>query len=211
VTLPQSSQRTIQVVRSTDQRQVRESLREVALLLSPMSPWSAIGRYSSPVPGLVMGGLEAPGVLRTDPPAAGLRRADDARGVAAVAELIGERRMGRRPTQVGAGPGRVGALIEQQDFGKVITEARSSLVLRSRHRSRSAGRNRGSLGEFGDRRIHSVRDDGWPRGVIFQNAPEDLREIRHVHGGPALSSEQLRRLGRDGARIIARIDTSGAG
>lgn len=49
--------------------------------------------------------------------------------VAAVAELVGERRMGRMPAELGPGPGRVGALVEQQDFGEVVAQAGPCLIV----------------------------------------------------------------------------------
>ena len=48
---------------------------------------------------------------------------------------------------------RVGALIEQEDLGEVIAQARPSLLIGPGHRARSAGRDGGRLGQFGDGRV----------------------------------------------------------
>ncbi len=50
--------------------------------------------------------------------------------VAAVAELVGESRMGRMPAEIGPGPGRVSALF-QQDLGEIVTQACPGLVVRA--------------------------------------------------------------------------------
>lgn len=37
--------------------------------------------------------------------------------------------MGRMPAELGPGPGRVGALVEQQDFGEVVAQAGPCLIV----------------------------------------------------------------------------------
>src|SRR6266702_1548233 len=107
--------------------------------------------------------------------------------VAPVAELVGKRWMGRMPAELGPGPGRVGALVEQQDLGEVVAQAGSGLVIGPGDRSWRAGGDRGRLGQFGHGRVHSVADDVAAAGrVIFQDAPEDIRQVGDVHGRPAL-------------------------
>src|SRR6516162_5301271 len=49
--------------------------------------------------------------------------------VAAVAELVGECGVGRVPAEFGSGLGRASTLIEQEDFGEIVAEARPGLLL----------------------------------------------------------------------------------
>src|SRR5487761_197451 len=67
------------------------------------------------------------------------------RAVAAVPEFVGKRRARRAPAGVGPGLGRVGGLVEQQDFGEVVAEARPGLFVGSRDRSRGADGDSGRL------------------------------------------------------------------
>ena len=59
--------------------------------------------------------------------------------VTAVAELVGERWMGRMPAELGPGPGRVRALIEQQDLGEVVAQAAPGFIVGTGDRPRGAG------------------------------------------------------------------------
>ena len=65
--------------------------------------------------------------------------------------------MGRLPAELGAGPGRVGALVEEEDFGEVIAEACPGLRVGAGDRARGAVRDGRRLGEFGDGGVLSVR------------------------------------------------------
>ena len=95
--------------------------------------------------------------------------------------------MGRRPAELGAGPGRVGALIEQQDFGEVVAQARPSLLVGTGNRSRSAGGDGGRLGELGNGRVESVADDVVATSrVVLQGAPEEIGQVRDVDRRPML-------------------------
>src|SRR5258708_22381411 len=68
--------------------------------------------------------------------------------VASVPEVVGKRRMGWLPAEFGPGPGGVGALVEQQDFGEVVAEAGPGLLIGPGGCSWGAGGDRGRLGEF---------------------------------------------------------------
>ena len=57
--------------------------------------------------------------------------------------------MGRVPAELGPGPGRVGALIEQQDLGEVVAQAGPGLIVGTGDRSRGAGGHRGRLRQLG--------------------------------------------------------------
>ena len=97
--------------------------------------------------------------------------------------------MGRRPVELGPSPGRVGALIEQQDFGEVVAQARPSLLVGTRDRSRSAGRDGGRLGQLGNGRVQSVADDVVAASrVVLQRAPEEIRQVGDVDRRPVLLS-----------------------
>jgi hypothetical protein len=52
-----------------------------------------------------------------------------------VAELVDECWMGRMPAELGSSLGRVGALIEQEDFGEIVAQACPSLILGTGDRS----------------------------------------------------------------------------
>ena len=75
------------------------------------------------------------------------------RSVTPVPELVDESGVGRLPAELGASPGRVGALIEQKHLGEVVAQARPGLVVGARNRARSAGRDSGRLGYLGHGRI----------------------------------------------------------
>ena len=53
--------------------------------------------------------------------------------------------MGWIPAELVPGPGRVGALIEQQDLGEVVAQAGPGLIVGTGDRSRGAGGRRGRL------------------------------------------------------------------
>src|SRR3954454_16823551 len=109
--------------------------------------------------------------------------------VAPVPELVDESRMGRVPIELGASPGRVYALIEQENLSEVVAEACSSLVVRSADRSRCAGGGGGGLGQFGHGGVQSIADDVVaPRCVVLQHEPEERRPVGDVHRGPVLLS-----------------------
>jgi hypothetical protein len=59
--------------------------------------------------------------------------------VAPVPELVGQRGMGRMPSELGSGFGGVGALVEQEDFGEVVAQAVPGLIVGAGDRSRRAG------------------------------------------------------------------------
>ncbi len=107
--------------------------------------------------------------------------------VAPVAELVGERRTGRVPAELVAGLGCAGALVEQQDFSEVVTQARPRLLIRARDRSWRAGRGSGRFGEFREGRVHSVADDvAAVSRVLFEDAPEEVGQVGYVYCRPVL-------------------------
>src|ERR1700751_243208 len=107
--------------------------------------------------------------------------------VAPVTELVGQRRAGRVPAEFGAGLGRVGALVEQQDVGEAA-EACPGFIVGTGDRSWRPDRGSGGLREFGDRLVRPVADDVVAAGrVVFQGAPEGVGQVRDVHCRPVLS------------------------
>ena len=93
------------------------------------------------------------------------------------------------PTELGSSLGRVGALVEQEDLGEVVAEACPGLIVGAGDRSGSAGRDRGRLGELGDGRVHSIADDVVAASrVVFQRAPEEVRQVRDMDRRPVLPS-----------------------
>src|SRR5439155_12233302 len=86
--------------------------------------------------------------------------------VAAVAELVDEGGSGRLPAEFGLGLGRVGALVEQEYFGEVVTEPGPGLVVGTGDRAWCVRGDRGGRGQFGDGRVHAVADDVVPLGVV---------------------------------------------
>src|ERR1700757_5061239 len=108
--------------------------------------------------------------------------------VAPVTELVGQRRAGRVPAEFGAGLGRVGALVEQQDVGEIAAEACPGFVVGTGDRSWRPDRGSGGLREFGDRLVRPVADDVVAAGrVVFQGAPEGVGQVRDVYCRPVLS------------------------
>src|SRR6202012_5879372 len=104
-----------------------------------------------------------------------------------VAELVGEGRAGRLPAELRAGPAGAGALVEEQDFGEVVAQAGAGLVLGARARSWGAGRRGGRGGQLGDGLVRVVADDVVAAGgVVFQGAPEGVRQVGGVHRRPVL-------------------------
>ena len=95
--------------------------------------------------------------------------------------------MGRIPVEPGSGLGCVGALIEQQDLGEVVAQAGPGLIVRAGDRSRRAGCDSGRLRKFGNGRVRSVTDDLAATGrLVFQGAPEEVGQVRGMHGRPVL-------------------------
>lgn len=76
-----------------------------------------------------------------------------------MTELVGKRRVGRRPAEFGPGLSCAGALIEQQDFSELVTQAPPGLLFGTGDRSGCARGDRGRLGQFSQGRVHSVADD----------------------------------------------------
>src|SRR6185503_12753668 len=70
--------------------------------------------------------------------------------VGPVAELLDESRTGWAPIEVGSRLGRVGALVEQEDFGEIVAEARPGLSVGAGDRPGSAGGDRRRLRELGN-------------------------------------------------------------
>src|SRR4051812_15457886 len=98
--------------------------------------------------------------------------------VTAVAELVDESLMGRRPIELGASPGRVRPLIEQQDLGEVVTQACSRLVVGTRDRARGADCDGRRLGYLGDSGVQSIANHVVTAGrVVLQGTPVEIREV----------------------------------
>jgi LuxR family transcriptional regulator, maltose regulon positive regulatory protein len=107
--------------------------------------------------------------------------------VAALPEILGQGRMRRVPVELIAGPGRVGALIEQQDLREVVAQTGSGLLVGTGDRARGIGRDRGRLGQLGHGRVQPVGDEvAAPGRLVFQRAPEEVRQVAGVHRGPVL-------------------------
>ena len=106
-----------------------------------------------------------------------------------MAELLDESRTGRTPIEVGSRLGRVGALVEQEDFGEIVAEACPGLIVGAGDRPGRAGRDRRRLGELGNRRVLSIADHEVAASrVVFQRAPERVRQVRDMDRRPALPS-----------------------
>ena len=90
------------------------------------------------------------------------------------------------PVELGSSLGRVGALIEQEDLGEVVAQARPGLIVGAGDRSRSAGRDGGRLGQLGNGRVQSIADDVVAAGrVVLQRAPEEIGQVGDVDGRPS--------------------------
>src|SRR4051812_2774940 len=76
--------------------------------------------------------------------------------VAPAAELVVESRPRWAPVELGSRSIGADALIEQEDFGEVVAQARPSLVVGAGDGAWSADRDGGGLGQFGNRRVESV-------------------------------------------------------
>jgi len=106
-----------------------------------------------------------------------------------VAELLDESRTGRTPTELASRLGRIGALVEQEDFGEIVAEACPGLIVGARDRPGSAGRYRRRLRELGNGRVLSITDDVVAASrVVVQRAPEKVRQVRDMDRRPALPS-----------------------
>src|SRR4051794_37815332 len=81
------------------------------------------------------------------------------RRVAPASELGDESRPRWTPVELGLRPSGAAALIEQEDFGEVVAQARPSLIAGARDGAWSADRDGGRLGQLGNRRVESVADD----------------------------------------------------
>src|SRR6266566_7898237 len=91
------------------------------------------------------------------------------------------------PAEFGPGPGRVGALIEQQDLGEVVAQPGPGFIIGTRDRARGADGDRGRLRQLGDGGVHSIADDVAAAGrLVFQDAPEEIRQVRDVYRRPVL-------------------------
>src|SRR5690348_18323454 len=106
-----------------------------------------------------------------------------------MAELLDQPWMSWTPIELVLSPRGRRALIEQQDLREVVAQACASLVIGTGDGSRCADRHGGRLGDLGHARVQSIGDDvAAASRVVFQYAPEDLRQIRDVEGVPALAS-----------------------
>ena len=93
------------------------------------------------------------------------------------------------PIELGTSLGGAGPLIEEQDFGERVSQTCSCLIVGSGHRAGRADRDCGRLRQFGDGRARSVADDeSAVRGVVFQDAREEIGEVGNVHRRPVLLS-----------------------
>src|SRR5438132_1177805 len=72
--------------------------------------------------------------------------------VAALTKLVDKPGTGRRPIEFGSGFSGVGSLIEEQDLGEGITQARPSLVVGAGHSARGADRDCSGLSYLGNGR-----------------------------------------------------------
>jgi len=97
--------------------------------------------------------------------------------------------VGRLPIELGPSLGGDGPLIEEQDFGEGVTQTCSGLIVGSGHCPGRDRRDCGRLRQFGNGRARSVADDeSAVRGVVFQDAREEIGEVGNVHRRPVLLS-----------------------
>src|SRR3954453_6933055 len=75
------------------------------------------------------------------------------RRVAPAAELGDESRPRWAPVELVSRPSSVAALIEQEELGEVVAQARPSLFVRPGDGAPCADRDGGSLSQFGNRRV----------------------------------------------------------
>ena len=79
------------------------------------------------------------------------------------------------------------ALVEEEDLGEVFAETRPCFLVGAGNRTWRAGCDCGRVGQLGDGGVRSIADDvAAPSRVLFQDTPEELREIGNVHGRPVL-------------------------
>src|ERR1700736_5989186 len=109
--------------------------------------------------------------------------------IASAAEFVYERRSGRIPPELGAGSGGAGPLVEQQDFGEIVTHACPSLLLGAGDRASGAGCDGGGFGYFGSGRNRSIADhEVTARRFTLQGSPKEVSQVGDVHRRPVLLS-----------------------
>src|SRR5690242_4979964 len=114
-------------------------------------------------------------------------RRDARSAVAAIAELVYERQARWKSIELGASPRGVGALIEQEDPGEVIAEARLGLLFGARYRTWNAAGDGRRPGQLGNGVAQPVADDVVTAGrPPLEHEPEDLGEIGDMDRRPML-------------------------